>query len=386
MQLIRTNKYVLHPNAKQKALLHEMFSTSRFVFNNVLGKIQDSYFGTYEIKNGKNKGKVTPLIPNRTGLVGFSTKLKEEFKFVSKLPNDFIQASLTNLYTATKGFYSGGGFPKFKSRKRDKSKINMYAGSRVKIEDNYIYLNRSKDSSYSKEDHKIKFKKHKTNHQIGKITGFTIEKDNLGIYTIAITHKIYVFNTRTKTNKQVGIDLGLKELVICGDGMMIPNHNLTKLNARKLKLEQRKLSKKAKGSKNRDKARLKVAKIHRKISNSRKDYNHKVSSTLVKLYDFIGLESLQVKNMVKNSKLSKAISNVAWFQLTNFISYKADENQVSLKKINKWFPSSKTCSNCGSVKEKLSLSERTFHCSECGFELDRDINASINILKQARME
>lgn len=386
MELIRTNKYVLYPNAKQKALLHEMFSTSRFVFNNVLGKIQDSYFGSYEVKNGKNKGKTVPLIPNQTNLVGFSTKLKEEFKFVSRLPNDYIQASLTNLYSATKGFYSGGGFPKFKSRKRDKSTINMYAGSRVKLEDSFICLNRSQDSTYSKEDHKIKFKQHKTNHQIGKITGFTIEKDNLDIYTIAITYKIELQNSRLKTNKEVGIDLGLKELVICSDGSTIPNHNLTKLNARKLKLEQRKLSKKKKGSKNRNKARLKVAKVHRKITNSRKDYNHKVSSTLVKSFDFIGLESLQVKNMIKNSKLSKAISNVAWFQLTNFISYKADENQVSFKKINKWFPSSKTCSNCGSIKEKLSLSERTFHCAECGFEQDRDLNASINILKQARKE
>lgn len=158
MELIRTNKYRLYPNAIQKSMLHEMFGMYRFTFNNVLGKIKESYFGTYEIKNGKNKGTIVPAIPNQTNLVGFSTKLKEEHLFMSRLPNDYIQASLTNLYKATKGFYRGGGYPKFKSRKDSKQSINMYAGSRIKLEDNYIVLSKSHYSSFTKEDHKIKFK------------------------------------------------------------------------------------------------------------------------------------------------------------------------------------------------------------------------------------
>jgi len=239
----------------------------------------------------------------------------------------------------------------------------------------------------TRDDHKIKFKKHKTNHNIGKITGFTIEKDNLGLYWIAITHKIDIELNRNKTNKEVGIDLGLKELVICSDGTTIENHNLTKKYQRKLKLAQRKLSKKKIGSKNRNKARIKVVKVHKKIANSRKDYNHKVSSKLINLYDFIGLESLQVKNMIQNRRLSKAIANVAWYQLVSYIEYKSiqySENQVVLSKVDKWYPSSKTCSKCGSVKDELSLSERVYLCTECGFEEDRDINASINILNEAK--
>jgi len=384
MDLVRTNKYRLYPNAKQRALLHDMFGMYRFVFNNVLGKIQNKEFGTYEVKNGKNKGSIVPRIPNQTELIGSSTKLKEEHSFLSKMPNDFIQSSLSNLYTSTKGFYRGGGYPKFKSRKSSKQSIGMKAGSRVKIIDSYIQLNRSNNSSYTKEDHKIKFKKHKTNHDIGKITGFTIEKDNLGLYWIAITYKVEVDIERVKTGKEVGIDLGIKELVICSDGMTIENHNLVNKNYRKLKLEQRKLSKKRKGGKNRNKARLKVAKVHRRVANSRKDYNHKVSNRLVKLYDFIGLESLQVKSMLQDRRLSKAISNVAWNQLVSYIGYKASEKQVSVEKIGKWYPSSKACSRCGSVKESLSLSERVYSCVECGFEEDRDINASINILVEAK--
>ena len=385
MELVRTNKYRLYPNAKQKALLDEQFNLYRFVYNNVLGKIQDNYFGTYTIEKGKNKGQVRPKIPNQTGIVGFSTKLKEEYPFVTRMPNDFIQSSLSNLRLGMKEFIKqpDRGYPKFKSKKLSKKTIGMKAGSRVKIEDNYILLNKSNNSSYTKEDHKIKFKKHKTNHNIGKITSFTIEKDNLDKYWITITHKIELKNTRTKTNKQVGIDLGIKNMLICSDGNTIENHRLTYKYQRKLKLEQRKLSKKKKGSKNRNKARLKVAKVHNKIKNTRNTINHQVSKKLINLYDFIGLESLQVKNMIKNRRLSKAISNIAWSDLVSKIEYKAGENQVSISKIDTYYPSSKTCSRCGSVKESLSLEERTYSCSECNFEEDRDINASINILNEA---
>jgi putative transposase len=384
MEIVRSNKYRLYPNAKQKSMLHEMFGMFRFSFNNTLGKIQDSYFGTYEVKNGKNKGNIVPAIPSQTEIIGFSTKLKQEYNFMNRLPNDYIQASLTNLFKATKGFYRGGGFPKFKSRKDNKQCINMYAGSRVKIEDEHIILSKAKNTPYCKEDHKIKFKKHKTNHDIGKVTGFTIEKDNLGLYWISITYKIQIQDLKITKGKEVGIDLGIKELVSCSDGLVIKNHNLTKKNARKLKLEQRKLSRKKKGSKNRNKQRKKVGKIHKKISNSRKDYNHKVSKKLIDLYDLVVLEDLQVKNMIKNRRLSKAIANAAWFQLITYIEYKANENQVSFIKIDKWYPSSKTCSNCGSVKEYLGLEERVYVCNECGFSIDRDINASINILNEGK--
>ena len=149
---------------------------------------------------------------------------------------------------------------------------------------------------------------------------------------------------------------------------------------RKLKISQRKLSKKKKGSNNRDKQRLKVSKLHKKVKNQRNDYQHKVSREIVNKYNIICLETLKVKNMVKNKRLSKAIQDVSWSSFVSKLEYKIAENQGYLVKIDAYYPSSKTCSNCGCVKKELKLSERVYHCNECGFTIDRDLNASINIL------
>ena len=150
---------------------------------------------------------------------------------------------------------------------------------------------------------------------------------------------------------------------------------------RKLKISQRRLSKKQKGSKNREKQRIKVSKVHKKVKNQRNDYQHKVSRELADKHNTICLETLNVKNMVKNKKLAKAISDVSWSSFITKLDYKIAENQGCLIKIDRFYPSSKTCSNCGNVKKELKLSERTYHCEECGFTIDRDLNASINILK-----
>jgi len=389
MEIIRANKYKLLPTAKQKAMLHEMFGMSRFAFNHTLGKLQDSYFGTYTIPKGKNKGDVVPKIPSQMEMIGFSTELKQNNEFMNRLPNDYIQASLANLYSGVKGFYRGGGYPKFKSRKHSKHSINMKAGSRVKIEDNKIQIIKLKGTPYEGDDLKIKFKKHKTNHEIGKITGFTISKDNLGEYWISITSKIEI-KTKTKTGKKCGIDLGIKDFVICDDGTKFKNKKFFKQSQDKLAKEQRKLSKKKIGSRNRNKQRIKVAKVHKKIRNQRNNYNHEVSAQLVNIYDFIGLESLQVQQMMQNRGLSKSIQDVSWFDFITKLKYKMAEKQGLVVQIDKWFPSTKTCSSCGNVKKEIGLDERTYTCHECGFVLDRDVNAAKNILaasmKLARME
>lgn len=380
MELIRTNKYRLYPSASQKAMLFEMFNTYRFVFNHTLGKIQDKHFGEYEIQNGKNKGNIVPKIPSQTECIGFSTEIKQKHNFVYRLANDFVQASLTNLYSGLKGFYRKGGYPKFKSRKSAKQSINTYAGSRVKIQGEYILLPRARESAYSKEDHLIRFKKHETNHEIDKITGFTIEKDNLDQYWIAITHKIQVKDKTKNTLKPIGIDLGLKDFIIDSSGNKVPNDNLTKRYSKKLSREQRRLSRKKKGLNNRAKQKIIVAKVHEKISNKRQHHNHTVSKHYVNMYNFISLESLSVKNMVKNRRLSKAISSVAWSDFVSKLKYKMIENQGQIVQIDKWLPSSKTCFNCGAIKDKIPLSVREYKCTECGYIEDRDINAAKNIL------
>ena len=389
MEIVRANKYRLYPTARQKSMLHEMFGMSRFAFNNTLGKIQDSYFGVYTITKGKNKGNVVPKIPSQGELTGFSTELKQNNEFMNRLPNDYIQAALANLYSGVKGFYRGGGYPKFKSRKHSKQTINMKAGSRVKILDNFIILSKAGKTPYSKDDHKIKFKKHKTNHEIGKITGFVISKDNLGEYWVSVTSKIEI-PIKPKSGKKCGIDLGIKDFVITDDGTKFENKKFFKKSEKKLAKEQRKLSKKKIGSNNRNKQRIKVAKVHKKIRNQRNSYNHEVSKILIDIYDFIGLESLQVQKMMENRGLSKSIQDVSWFDFITKLKYKMTEKQGHVVQIDKWFPSTKTCSRCGNIKKEIGLDERVYECHECGYVEDRDVNAAKNILaastKLARME
>ena len=174
--------------------------------------------------------------------------------------------------------------------------------------------------------------------------------------------------------------MGIKDFAICSNGVIYENKRFLEKSLRKLKISQRSLSRKQKGSNNREKQRIKVSKLHRKVKNQRNDYQHKVSRELADKYRTICLETLKVKNMVKNRKLAKAIQDVSWSSFVSKLEYKVTENQGCLVKIDRFYPSSKTCSNCGCVKDKLSLSERTYHCEECGFEIDRDLNASINIL------
>ena len=380
MEIIRSNKYRLYPNAKQKSLLHNHFGSTRFVFNSVLGMIQESKFGTTVSKSGKE----VSIIPSQTQIVNQVTILKSEYPFLYQTGNDFLQAELNNLYSAFKGFFAKGGYPKFKSRKQNQS-LNLYAGSRARFDSEYVYLPVPKGTQFDKSDFKIKYKQHKTNYSLPeKITGYTISKDNLNKYWISFTYKVELPYSVSETGKQCGIDLGIKDLVITSDGLKIPNDNLIKKSEKKLRTLNRQLSKKKKCSKNRNKARIKVAKHHDKIKNQRSYRNHNDSRTLVNIYDFIGIETLKVKNMIKNRRLSKAISNVALFDLTSKIQYKMAEKQGHLIKIDTWFPSSKTCSNCGSVKAELSLGTRIYECEHCNYIECRDINAAKNILAEAK--
>ncbi|GGA12498.1 hypothetical protein CYANOKiyG1_25670 [Okeania sp. KiyG1] len=181
--------------------------------------------------------------------------------------------------------------------------------------------------------------------------------------------------------KQIGIDLGITSLVTTSDGEKFANpKNLKKLH-KKLRLAQKSLSRKTKGSNNYQKARLKVARIHAQIKDSRIDYTHKLTTQLIRENQTVVVEDLAVKNMVKNHKLAKAISDANWGELVRQLEYKAEWYGRQLIKIDRYFPSSKRCSNCGHVVEKLPLNIREWDCPECGTHHDRDINASINILR-----
>lgn len=374
---IRSAKFVLKPTVKQKEILESFFGLSRAIYNISLYNIKQSKFGTYEIQNGKNKGNIVPKIPTEFDLNKSLPKLKEEYGFLSLLPNDYAQAIMKNLYSGFDNFYRTMNYPRFKAKKSNTQSFNCYAGCRVKIDGDYISLIKPRASDYTKDDLKIRFKRHKIKYEFDKVTGFTISRENNKYY---ISFTLHTDIESKETSGSVGIDLGIKDFAICSDGVVYENKRFYEKSLRKLKISQRKLSKKQKGSNNREKAKLKISKLHKKVKNQRNDYQHKVSRELVDKYNIICLETLKVKNMVKNRKLAKAISDASWSSFVSKLEYKITENQGYLVKIDTYYPSSKTCSNCGCVKETLSLSERTYHCDECRFTTDRDLNASINIL------
>lgn len=384
MEIVRSAKYRLYPNSKQKSLLHNLFGSTRFTYNLFLGKIQESYFGT---SLNKKIGELVPKIPSEFDLSKALTLFKSEYPFLYSVPNMFLQAESKNLAFAYKKFFSGGGYPKFKSRKDKHQSINCYQGMNAKFDSEYIYLPVAHSSSFLKEDFKIKYKKHKTNFSPrDKITSYTISKDNLNKYWISFTFKTESRKGKKK-RKSVGIDLGIKDFIILSDGTKFPNDNLLKRNQAKLKRKQRELSRKKKGSNNYKKQNLKLAKLHRKVQNQRQHRNHSISKKLIDVYDFIGLESLSVIQMMskdnKNFKgLRNVISNASWFDFSSKLNYKMAESQGHFIQIGRYFPSTKLCFNCGNIRD-IDLSERIYTC-ECGYVEDRDINAAKNILLEAK--
>ena len=369
---IRSAKFVLKPTVRQKEILESFFGINRALYNISLYNIKDFKFGTYETKNGS----IVPKIPTEIDLNNSLPKLKEEYSYLALFPADYAQATMRNLSRGFNNFYRTLNYPKFKAKKNSTQSFNCYKGA--KIEGDYIILAKPRASDYSKEDLRIRFKRHKIKYNFEKVTNFTISRENNKYY---ISFTFYTDIESKETSESIGIDLGIKDFVICSDGTIYENKRFLEKSLRKLKISQRRLSKKQKGSKNREKQRIKVSKVHKKVKNQRNDYQHKVSRELANNFNTICLETLNVKNMVKNKKLAKAISSVSWSSFITKLEYKIAESQGCIVKIDRFYPSSKTCSNCGNVKKELKLSERTYHCEECGFTIDRDLNASINILK-----
>ena len=369
---IRSAKFVLKPTVRQKEILESFFGINRALYNISLYNIRDFKFGEYETKNGN----IVPKIPSEIDLNNSLPRLKEEYSYLALFPADYAQATMRNLSRGFKNFYKTFNYPKFKAKKCSTQSFNCYKGA--KIDGDYIILKKPRASDYTEEDLRIRFKRHKVKYNFDKVTNFTVSRENNKYY---ISFTFYTDIESKETDGAVGIDLGIKDFIICSDGTVYPNMRFYEKSLRKLKIYQRRLSKKQKDSKNREKARLKVNKIHKKVKNQRNDYQHKISRELADKHNTICLETLNVKNMVKNKKLSKAISSVSWSSFITKLEYKIAENQGCIVKIDPFYPSSKTCSNCGNVKKELKLSERTYHCSECGFTIDRDLNASINILK-----
>lgn len=259
------------------------------------------------------------------------------------------------------------------------------------------YTTNNQNTIYIKDKH-IKIPKLKSLVKIrihreikGLIKSVTISKNSLDYYFISILCEEEI-EELPKTNKNIGIDLGIKEFATMSDGTKAANLKFTKEYEKRLKREQRKLSRRGRlakssnrklsESKNYQKQKKRVAKIHNKIRNKRKDFINKLSTEIINSHDIICIEDLNIKVMLKNHKLARSISDVSWSEFGRQLEYKADWYGRTIVKVPTFYPSSKTCSSCGNVKKELLLSERTYHCECCGIKIDRDYNASINILRK----
>lgn len=386
--MITSRKYRIYPNEEQKVVLENHFNAVRFVYNLALETKNVAYYSY-----GHNY--------SRYDLQKQLLEVKNELSFLKEVNSQSIQASLMHLDAAYTTYfrqlkdgtiakrkeayiskrnkkkldinwdkYHSIGKPKFKSKKDDKN--SFLVPQNFTIVDNKLYIPKLKTGIKVVLSREIG----------GEMKNITISKTNTGKYFVSIiveSKEECKPLRKIKDDTAIGIDMGLKSFIIDSNGNEYNNPKFLRKSLPKLKYEQRKLSKKKKGSKNKEKQRLKLAKIYEKVSNQRLDFLHKTSSAITKQYDTVCVEDLAIKNMVQNRKLALSISDASWGTFLTLLKYKCNREGVNYIVINRWYPSSKTHSECGYVNNNLKLSDREWMCPNCSKIVSRDVNAAINI-------
>ena len=361
--MFKAYKYRIYPNKQQEEQIQKTFGCCRFVYNKTLAYRKEKY--------EKDKESLSRIDCNNWK----NRSLKQEYQWLKEVDKCALDNAIINMdFAYQKFFKEHTGYPKFKSKRDNKkSYTTNFINNNIEVsfENNKIKLP------------KLKWVKAKVHREFtGKIKSATISQAPSGKYFVSVLVETE-HNPIESTGCTIGIDLGIKDLLITSDGEKFNNIRTTKKYEDKLAKEQRKLSHKKKGSKNWDKQRIKVARIHEKIHNTRIDNLHKISHDLVSENQVIISENLAVSNMVKNRNLAKSISDCGWYELTRQINYKAEWNNRKYVKIGKFTKSSQPCHVCGYVNsDTKDLSVREWTCHNCGTIHDRDVNAAINILNE----
>ncbi len=355
----RAFKYRFYPTPEQETLLRRTIGCTRLVYNRALAARTEAWYERQERVGYVESSALLTTWKKENGL--------EFLNEVSCVP---LQQGLRHLQKAFGNFWAGRAkYPTFKKKRNGGSA--EFTKSGFKFKDGQVFLAKSSDA--------LNIRWSRFLPEGAEPSTITVKLSPAGRWTVSLLVDIEIEPLPESPNK-IGIDLGITSLVALSTGEKVANPKGFKAKRRKLRKAQKALSRKVKGSNNRYKARLKVAKVHGEISDARQDFLHKLTTRLVRENQTIAVEDLAVKNMVKNRKLSQSISDASWGELVRQLEYKCDWYGRSFVKIDRWFPSSKRCGHCGHVVEKLPLNIREWDCPKCGTTHDRDVNAANNIL------
>ena len=374
--MLRAIKIRLYPNKEQEHKINKTLGCYRFVYNNMLALKQEAY----------NKDKTNLGLGELSKYLLWTLRKDEQYAWLKEENSQVLQQAIRQMLSAYNNFFKQhNGFPKFKSKKDIQSAlfpINAIS-KRNTFETRHITLTKPlKNIKFRCSDlYFNRLQKYSNN-----IRSATLSKSKSCKYFLSIL--VEMDDTELKkfehTDKQVGIDLGVKNFVITSDGKVFENKHFLKKEEKKMKRLQRQLSRKVKGSNNREKQRVKIAKLYERMTNKKEAYIHFVVNELLSHYDSIFMEDLNVQGMLRNHNLAKAIQEVGFYKFNEILTNKAFVNNKQVVSVDRFYPSSKTCHNCGYKKEYLKLSDRSWVCPQCGTKHDRDINAAVNILLEGK--
>lgn len=352
-------KYRIYPTDEQEVLILKTFGCVRRVYNDFLDFKRAEY----------NEDRTKYSYEDCSKIL---TELKQVLPWLKEPDKCALQNSLKDLDTAYSNHFKGlTNYPKFKSKKT--SKDSYRTNCNIKLLDGFIQLPKLG---------KVKIKD-KTLHPNGKLLSVTVSKTKTGKYFASLLYENVIIEDLPKTGRSVGVDLGLTKFITTSDMYEVLNPKYLETEMAKLKKLHRSLSRKSNGSKNSEKARLKLAKCYEKIANQRKDFLHKLSRMLIEEYDLIVIEDLKIENLLKNHKLAQSISSASWYTFTEMLRYKSEWYGKRIVKVDTFFPSSQLCNSCGHRNKKVkNLSIREWDCPNCHSHNYRDLNAAKNILQK----